>query len=110
MHGIRKVMPTIIMRVAASGIRTTTTVLLGYGTSSCLRNSQDQRARDCGEVCCPECFGTCGIGSRSHTDPGTLNTEHQKLFPPTSRGDDETSSIETPRMLLETQRDPHESC
>ena len=47
-----------------------------------------------------------GIGESADAVWRALNTEHQKLFPTTARSDDETSPIETPGILLETQPDP----
>ena len=47
-----------------------------------------------------------GIGETADAVWRALNTEHQKLFPTNSRSEDETSSIEIPGILLETQPDP----
>ena len=47
-----------------------------------------------------------GIGDTADAVWRALNTEHQKLFPTTSRSEDETSSIEMPGVLLETQPAP----
>ena len=47
-----------------------------------------------------------GIGETADAVWRALNTEHQKLFPTTSRSEDETSSIEMPGVLLETQPAP----
>jgi hypothetical protein len=47
-----------------------------------------------------------GIGETADSVWRALNSEHQKLFPTTSRGEDETSSIEMPGILQETQPDP----
>ena len=47
-----------------------------------------------------------GIGETADAVWRALNTEHQKLFPTTSGSEDETSSIEMPGMLVETQSAP----
>ena len=47
-----------------------------------------------------------GIGETADAVWRALNTEHQKLFPTTPRSGDETSSIEMPGILLETQPVP----
>jgi hypothetical protein len=47
-----------------------------------------------------------GIGDTADSVWRALSTEHQKLFPTTSRREDETSSIEMPGVLLDTQPDP----
>jgi hypothetical protein len=46
-----------------------------------------------------------GIGETADAVWRALNTEHQKLFPTNSRSENETSSIEVPGILLETQSD-----
>jgi hypothetical protein len=47
-----------------------------------------------------------GIGETADAVWRALNKEHQKLFPTTSRREDEASSIEMPGILLETQPAP----
>ncbi|HYW40049.1 MAG TPA: hypothetical protein VE957_18205 [Terriglobales bacterium] len=47
-----------------------------------------------------------GIGETADAVWRALNTEHQKLFPRNSPSENETSSIEMPGILLETQSDP----
>ena len=47
-----------------------------------------------------------GIGENADAVWRALNTEHQKLFPTTSRNEDEASSIEMPGILLGTQPAP----
>jgi len=47
-----------------------------------------------------------GIGETADAVWRSLNTEHQKLFPTTSRSEDETSSIEMPGVLLDPQAEP----
>jgi len=47
-----------------------------------------------------------GIGETADAVWRALNTEHQKLFPTTSRHEDEASSIEMPGILLDTQSAP----
>jgi len=47
-----------------------------------------------------------GIGETADAVWRALNTEHQKLFPTNSPSENETSSIEMPGILLETQYDP----
>jgi len=44
-----------------------------------------------------------GIGETADSVWRALTAEHQKLFPTNSRSEDETSSIEMPGILLETQ-------
>jgi hypothetical protein len=47
-----------------------------------------------------------GIGNTADSIWRALTTEHQKLFPRSSRSDDDASSIEMPSILLKTQSDP----
>ena len=47
-----------------------------------------------------------GIGETADAVWRALNREHQKLSPTNSRSEDETSSIEMPGILQETQPDP----
>jgi hypothetical protein len=47
-----------------------------------------------------------GIGETADSVWRALTAEHQKLFPTTSRREDEASSIEMPGILLETQPAP----
>jgi len=47
-----------------------------------------------------------GIGETADSIWRALTAEHQKLFPTNSRSEDETSSIEMPGILLETQPEP----
>lgn len=47
-----------------------------------------------------------GIGETADAVWKALNTEHQKLFPTTSRCNDGASSTEPPGILLGTQYDP----
>jgi hypothetical protein len=47
-----------------------------------------------------------GIGETADAVWRALNTEHHKLFPTTSRSEDETPSIEMPGILLDTQSAP----
>src|SRR5437879_11085137 len=47
-----------------------------------------------------------GIGETADSVWRALSTEHEKLFPTNSHSDDETSSIEMPGVLLDTESDP----
>ena len=47
-----------------------------------------------------------GIGDTADSVWRALSTEHQKLFPGRSHGEQDASSIEMPGILLETQSDP----
>jgi hypothetical protein len=47
-----------------------------------------------------------GIGETADSVWRALTAEHQKLFPTTSRSEDEASSLEMPGILLETQPAP----
>ena len=47
-----------------------------------------------------------GIGETADAVWRALNTEHQKLFPTNSRGEDEAPSIAMPGTLLEAQPGP----
>jgi hypothetical protein len=46
-----------------------------------------------------------GIGDTADSVWRAISTEHQKLFPTNSRGDDDALPIEMPGVLLDTQPD-----